>query len=562
MLFFKLLSLFTVVSVCLADLDLLLDKIFDLTKDKKVIASQIQKKSVVKSVLGPLDILDNLFTRDDTVSSSISNRVNAFLLNIKIGSGANQSFDCLLDTGSADLWVPNQQFCSTMSCDYGQGYNPNESSTAEDTGYNFTIDYVGTKGYKGRIYNDTINVGGYRLNNSNFASVYTGASTLPIVGIGYPDLNGKPPYYRNVPQKMVDEGYINNFGYGIYLDQMSSSTGLIVFGGYFTTGIEGQYYQLPILDKGSVASVLSSMSITFGNPSFKDAWVLQSPVRALFDTGSTALILPVALYNKTMNLLEVTYDSEHGAVYECAKFNNSNAAYNLNFLGVNISAPINSVATKVNSTHCHPSVSSINGNYIILGEFFLRSTTAYYDLENQLINIAQAKLGANHEDMVAKIEEYPAGGANFEKAPNFYQTQYSNPPTGTSVTYLSTTTTAAIRGLGWPFIFNTAEAEPTQTAEARRSEMPDVVVQALKPRSDRKMQIKSSFLQLLQQNKERYPTMEQDMESKHQDIYEMLPQIVQQNQEEISEDPVKLLMQVHKMIERRDVYCSDEQNLI
>lgn len=545
MLLFKLLSLFTLVSFCLADIDLLLDKIFDLTKDKKVIASQITKKPVIKSLLGPLDIIDNLFSRDETVSSTLSNRVNAFLLNLKIGSALNQSFDCLLDTGSADLWVPNQQFCDQAKSCPGPGYDPSQSTTSNDTGYNFTINYVGSQGYKGKIYNDTVEIGGYKLNNSNFAEVYTGGSTLPIIGVGYPDLRDKPPYYRNIPQKMVDEGYINNFGYGIYLDQMSSTSGLIVFGGYFTNGYVGKYYQLPILDKGSVSSVLSSLLVNFDNSNFQDAWILQTPVRALFDTGSTALILPVALYNKTMDLLQVTIDPEHGPVYECSNFNHTNSVFSLNFLGVNITAPINTVATQINNTHCHPSISSINADYIILGEFFLRSTTLYFDLDNQLINIAQAKLGESHEDMLSKVEEYPKDGANFDKAPNFYQTQYYKPPTGTAVTFISTTTTtASANGLfNWPFRLNTASALSVPT---------NIVGQTLKPRSDKKVLVKSSFLQLLQQHKEIFPLVQKEMESNSEEVFEILSHLMEQNREHISEEPIRLLHYVQGVINKRD----------
>lgn len=421
--------------------------------NKKVVATSLTRTSKINKFLRPFDDLFNykrevdqttdLINEDkrDDQTSELSNQVNAFLITVELGSNQNQSFDVILDSGSADLWVPSTKFCdSEGGC---TGYNANESSTSVDTGSDYSINYVGSQGYEGEIYNETIGISGIELTDAQFASVDTGDDTQGIIGIGYPSSSNKPSYYKNVPQQMKEQGFIDNFGYGVYLDKIDASNGLIAFGGIFTDGFSGSYKQIPIIEDTSVSSVVSSIYINFANDDDTNAWILQTPIRGLFDTGSTALILPTDMYTKTMNLLGVVDDPDNGNVFECSKYDTSEAGFEFDFLGVNISLPFNVISKTVNDTHCSPSISSIDSDYIILGEFFLRTATLYFDLDNKVISIAQAKLGTDHDTMISNVEEVPESGVTFEKAPNYSETDVSSAPSGTSVTYIGSVASSA-----------------------------------------------------------------------------------------------------------------------
>lgn len=433
------------------------------TQSKRVIASALSKTNSASSKLFRPS---SLFSRD-TVPVELKDNTNAFMITVDVGS-QNASFDCIIDSGSADLWIPSDLFCEKESGCTNDGYNPNASTTANATGYNYSIDYVGSKGYTGQIYNDTVNVAGFELKNAQFASVNDGETPQPIAGIGYPGLNNKPPYYKNLPQQMKEQDFIDNFGYGIYLDSLNSSDGLIVFGGVFTEGYTGKYKQLPILDTSSVSSVLSSLYIDFGGANdTEDAWVLQTPIRALFDTGSTALILPTDMHKKVLEILDIQ-PSDDGDVFDCSKYDQNEAAFKFNFLGVDIDVPFNVISYPTNDTHCHAAVSAIDGDYVILGEFFLRATTLYFDLENQLISIAQAKLNQDHDALIDSVAEVPSGGVYFEKAPHFEKTQVSSAPKGTSITPYSTATGGG--GGGFPFSFNFAKEANTSSSSVEAKE--------------------------------------------------------------------------------------------
>ena len=75
-----------------------------------------------------------------------------FIARIKLGSGKKE-FRLLLDTGSTLLWVAKNGCTGDDSIE--NKYNPDESTTSENTGQYFEIQY-GTGACKGYYYGDNI----------------------------------------------------------------------------------------------------------------------------------------------------------------------------------------------------------------------------------------------------------------------------------------------------------------------------------------------------------------------------------------------------------------------
>lgn len=77
------------------------------------------------------------------------------------------AFTVDIDTGSSDLFLPNQSCAST--CDGHNRYDPTASSTSVNLGQTFTLQYNGGSSVNGTVYADNVYMGGYEVLSSAFA---------------------------------------------------------------------------------------------------------------------------------------------------------------------------------------------------------------------------------------------------------------------------------------------------------------------------------------------------------------------------------------------------------
>ena len=126
------------------------------------------------------------------VSSSLSASVSAgltlpifndlahqrYFINLSVGTPPTHA-SLMLDTGSADLWLPlwNSSGCAPNPCKPG-AFNPDTSSSAVDLGIPFNISYglEPGAGWLGEYYNETVSLGGLELRNQtvNFTIFFVG----------------------------------------------------------------------------------------------------------------------------------------------------------------------------------------------------------------------------------------------------------------------------------------------------------------------------------------------------------------------------------------------------
>ncbi|KAJ7099995.1 aspartic peptidase domain-containing protein [Mycena belliarum] len=89
-----------------------------------------------------------------------------YSLPILVGSGPSpQNMSLQVDTGSSDLWIASTS-CGSSVCGKTPRYNP---TTAVPTNHDFTIQYLAGK-VSGPIVWDTVNVGGYSIDNQALAA--------------------------------------------------------------------------------------------------------------------------------------------------------------------------------------------------------------------------------------------------------------------------------------------------------------------------------------------------------------------------------------------------------
>lgn len=149
-----------------------------------------------------------------------------------------------------------------------------------------------------------------------------------IMGIGFDGNEASSAIYPNFMDEMVNNGLTNTKLYSLWLNDLGSSTGSILFGGIDTQKYYGTLYSMPIIlpegqqNYSSFLVELTSLSITsqagvtiaITNVSFSANVVLES--------STTAIYLPTDATHTIYELFDVFVDSD-GSPYADCKYSNS-----------------------------------------------------------------------------------------------------------------------------------------------------------------------------------------------------------------------------------------------
>lgn len=230
-------------------------------------------------------------------------------------------------------------------------------------------------------------------------------NSTPVLGVGYRSgeaiVNiGQPPY-PNLVDQMVSQQLIKSHTYSLYLDDIDTSTGTILFGGVDLDKFHAPLATLPINpnENGSISSfyvTLTGISIT--TPGSSNPVQIQAssalPLSVLLDSGSTLLSLPSALLNSIAETMGAVYSSNAQSYIlpDCSS-QFADGSLSFFFSGVQINVPYNEFIINVYNPN-GSLVTDNNGNPLcvlgamiddvdpfgILGDTFLRSAYVVYDL--------------------------------------------------------------------------------------------------------------------------------------------------------------------------------------
>ena len=336
-----------------------------------------------------------------------------------------------VDTGSSDLWTNtlSSRVCQLRGqpCSASGTYNANSSSTYKFVSSDFNVTYIDGSGATGDYATDTLSIGGKTLESLQFGIGYNSGSAQGILGIGYAaneaqaNRNGKQPY-SNLPQAMVDAKLIQSSAYSLWLDDLESSTGSILFGGVDSdkyTGslqtlpvekVQGQYIQFVITISG-MALVQNGINQSLSNS-------LPTPV--ILDSGSSLTYLPDSLTNDIYTALNVQYSQQQGAGLCDCNLANGNITLDFTFTSPTISVPIRELVINPYATaqpesqtsrkrqifsnggsDCIFGIIPSGGTTAVLGDTFLRSAYVVYDLVNNQISLAQTNFNATSSNVRA-----------------------------------------------------------------------------------------------------------------------------------------------------------------
>ncbi|KAI1609797.1 aspartic-type endopeptidase [Exophiala viscosa] len=382
---------------------------------------------------------ERLIRRSDDVDATLNQNTNKleYLINITVGTPP-QNLAVTLDTGSSDLWVPasSSSLCKKGKCDEGS-FDSSKSSTytvVEQGGFNITYAAVGDSD-AGDWATDTITVGGSaQIKQQQIGVASSLVDQHGVMGVGYDTneaANDEPNgVYQSVMDNMVSDNIIARKAYSLYLNDLRSTQGAIIFGGVDTTKYTGDLVALP-LQAGQTGNV-SEFYVTLTGVSYTDHTGKTTQLSpdgyaqaVLLDSGTSQTYLDDDTFAAIANGFGAVNDGQGDFLVPC-DFTNVNGTVNYAFGGdggPTVSVPVSQViGGKAFSSENFDDASGgcalgfgppIDG-IAILGDTFLRSAYAVYDIDNNVAALAQA---AENQTSTSSIEVISSGttlpGATF-----------------------------------------------------------------------------------------------------------------------------------------------------
>ncbi|KAL9129856.1 MAG: hypothetical protein Q9217_001811 [Psora testacea] len=382
-----------------------------------VVGLKIQRKHVLNPV-----VRDTL-RRRQTVTQSLDNEGTLYFANLSIGTPP-QDLRLHIDTGSSDLWTnaPSSRICGLRQqpCASSGTYDANSSSTYNFVSGDFNISYIDGTGATGDYVTDTVRIGGRSLEDLQFGVGYYSESPQGILGIGYTaneaqvNRNNKPAY-PNLPQALVDANLIQSNAYSLWLDDLQSNTGSILFGGVDSDKYIGSLQTLPIQREQNEYTefVISISGMSLVQNGRNSSLVNDLPTAAILDSGSSITYLPNDLISDIYTALNVQYSRRHETAFCDCDLANQNITLDFTFTSPTISVPMRELVIDPNSdtyvqdqrvrkrqissngdSLCMFGLAPSGGSSALLGDTFLRSAYVVYDLANNEISLAQTNFDA------------------------------------------------------------------------------------------------------------------------------------------------------------------------
>ncbi|TVY87479.1 putative aspartic-type endopeptidase, partial [Lachnellula willkommii] len=384
----------------------------------------------------------------DSITAVLNNNITggSYYVDVNVGS-PGQKQTVALDTGSSDVWLLSStaDLCTDPDLQetLGDGctttFDHSSSSTYKLVKQGgFDIQYVDQSGASGDYISDVVQIGGATIKTLEMGLGYKATIGTGLIGIGYSlneasdsRHNAAPFTYPSIIDTMFSQGLIDRKAYSLYLNDLDASTGSIIFGGLDADKYHGDLLQMPVvptrLRNGSsvyldLGVALTSFGITGQQGNTVNLTSTGFKEVAILDSGTTITYLPTSLIAETYQKIGAVDDSNGtGIVYiDCDIMKQSpDLTFNYGFggpSGLSIAIPINEVVFNLQDILSDPDTQlptlpfsnpcafgiydgGSTGPYI-LGDTFLRSAYVVYDLENNVIAIAQTNFNSSSSSVV------------------------------------------------------------------------------------------------------------------------------------------------------------------
>ncbi|MCJ1388246.1 hypothetical protein MMC18_001091 [Xylographa bjoerkii] len=435
-----------------------------------------------------------------------ANPIAQYFVNLTVGT-PSQIVTVQLDTGSNDLVLNSAKsaFCEEqpLAC-AGATYSANASSTYQYLSSNASLGYGGGGLTSGDYATDTIRFGGTTLKDVQMVLSYNTTTPDSIWGLSYSAgeqgiYNGEDQY-PSISELMVSSGAIQSNAYSLWLNSQDSTTGSLLFGGVNKGKYSGPLSTIPIENNpnyttpsGFIVTVtgigltLSADLKTTTKANTSMPLVTKRADPFLIDSGTYNIELPFEHLQPILTALGAEYEaaSEY-AMVPCSMSTNT-STIDFFFTSFSISVPLTELIFPQDFlayANYIPTLSDgktpacllgiqPSGEDMILGDTFMRSAYMVFDLDNNEVSLAQAKVGAQ-DTQADDIVEITSGKNSVPGATKVVNpvrafgnetaiANYDVPATGTWSYYETVSTTVSATGA--PKVAGTTGIAPTGTGK-------------------------------------------------------------------------------------------------
>lgn len=236
-----------------------------------------------------------------------------------------------------------------------------------------------------------------------------------VLGIGYTSnevqvgRNGRPPY-ANLPKAMVQEGLIKSNAYSLWLNDLDSHTGSILFGGVNTGKYHGSLETLPVQKVNGIYSefiiALTAVAVSYSSQTHNYS-SSALPAAVLLDSGSSLTYLPDPIVADIFNDLGVSYDSSSGVGYVPCSLADQDVTVSFTFSSPTIHVAANELVLNAGDLYfrngdraCVFGIVPAGRGTAVLGDTFLRSAYVVYDLANNEISLANTNFNSSSDNIL------------------------------------------------------------------------------------------------------------------------------------------------------------------
>ncbi|GKT49798.1 candidapepsin-3 [Colletotrichum spaethianum] len=352
------------------------------------------------------------------VEAKLANRSDvAYYAQLNIGTPP-QAVYAQLDTGSFELWVnpdctvlaaSDQRFCEAVGF-----YDPARSSTAEPMQTSKTLRY-GIGAANITYVRDSLALAGSR---STMQQVQFGVATSSedqfagILGIGAGE--GVNTRYKNLIDELAAQGVTRTRAFSLGLGSKDEQEGAIIFGGIDTSKFSGPLARLPIVpaeqSPDGVARYWVNMnSLSLTPPSRRTRVYANSSMPVFLDSGATLTLLPEDLANMVAADFGSPGVDANGFYPVSCSLVGLNGTVDFEFDGMKIQVPYSEMIRELRTSPptCYLGIVP-NSDFTLLGDTFLRSAYAVFDLDSNVAYLAQYNNCGTRRMAISRPEDIAA----------------------------------------------------------------------------------------------------------------------------------------------------------